>query len=87
MVNCAYPTFLSNARLSPATEKRLIGFQANASSLDQSELDEAEALHLDPIEDWARDMANLHKLHGIKILGGCCGTGCQHLNSLVNACK
>jgi homocysteine S-methyltransferase len=85
MINCAYPTFLKPSELTESASKRLIGFQANASSLDHSQLDEAKELHVDPIEDWTAAMLNLNRNHQIPILGGCCGTSDLHIKSLTIA--
>jgi S-methylmethionine-dependent homocysteine/selenocysteine methylase len=82
MVNCAYPTFLP-----PGTDggcwKRLVGFQANGSSMDQGDLDGSEATRMDPVEDWVDQMARLHRHRGVRILGGCCGTTKRHLRGLI----
>ena len=83
MINCAYPSFLKAQRLAPRILKRLLGFQANASSLDQLELDGNAHLQADSIDDWGHRMAGLHRHYGLKILGGCCGTGPDHLSYLV----
>ena len=83
MVNCAYPSFLKAHRLRPRFLSRLIGFQANASSLDQTDLDENNQLQADDIDDWGSKMIQLHHRYGLKILGGCCGTGPNHLEYLV----
>ena len=84
MVNCAYPTFLC-AEKQPATLfKRLIGYQANASSLDHCDLDGADNLHTEKISEWGDAMLELNKSYGIKILGGCCGTGNDHLQYMIN---
>lgn len=82
MVNCAYPTFLPNGT-DDGCWKRLVGFQANGSSLDQSELDGSEATRMDPVEDWIGQMARLHRHRGVRILGGCCGTTKRHLQGLI----
>ena len=83
MVNCAYPSFL-NVREQPASVfSRLIGYQANASSLDQAELDGAEDLQTDDISSWGDLMIDLNKEFGVKILGGCCGTNTVHLEYIV----
>jgi S-methylmethionine-dependent homocysteine/selenocysteine methylase len=79
MINCAYPSFLQAGRLPRKAAARLIGFQANASSFDHSELDGSELLQADPVDDWGNRMILLNQHHGIKILGGCCGTGPDHL--------
>ena len=84
MVNCSYPSFLNAARQPKALFNRLIGYQANASSLDHAALEGAQQLHADDVEAWGREMLSLNKNHGVKILGGCCGTGKAHLRYLVD---
>ncbi len=86
MVNCAYPSFLKAEREPDAVLSRLIGFQANASSLDHDQLDEADKLQADEVADWGQRMVALNRNFGLSILGGCCGTGVEHLNYLINAC-
>ena len=83
MINCAYPTFLDPEGLDPSSRARVIGFQANASSLDHSELDSACELQVDDVDDWSARMVELNREYGVKILGGCCGTTGQHLSSIV----
>jgi S-methylmethionine-dependent homocysteine/selenocysteine methylase len=84
MINCAYPSFLDAEKQPQSILGRLIGFQANASSLDHAELDGADTLQADEISDWGDRMIALNRKFGIKILGGCCGTGHQHLQYLVD---
>lgn len=84
MVNCAYPSFLSPARQPPELFHRLIGFQANASSLDHCDLDQATHLQADRVSDWGNRMLELNQTYGMKILGGCCGTEPLHLQYLVD---
>ena len=84
MINCAYPSFLQTGRLPRKALARLIGFQANASSFDHSELDGSERLQADAVDDWGNRMIFLNRRHGIKILGGCCGTGPAHLKFLIH---
>ena len=84
MIGCSYPSFL-NAQEQPDTVlSRLIAFKANASSLDHSDLDEAEELHSDDISDWGERMVELNKRFGVKILGGCCGTRLEHLQYIID---
>lgn len=83
MINCAHPSFFEPGRLSPDALARIVGFQANASSLDHAELDGAGALQADDVSDWALRMLELHRLHGLKIIGGCCGTNRAHLEGVV----
>ncbi len=84
MVNCAYPTFLCASQQPATLFKRLIGYQANASSLDHCDLDGADELEAESVSDWGDGMVDLNKNYGIKIMGGCCGTGNEHLRYIVN---
>ena len=63
--------------------RRLGGFQANASSRDPCDLDGADELEVDDVDEWGRQMVRLNREFGVKILGGCCGTGTEHLRALV----
>jgi S-methylmethionine-dependent homocysteine/selenocysteine methylase len=83
MINCSYPSFLNVKRQPETVRSRLIGFQANASSLDHSELDGIECIQADDINDWGMHMIELYRKFGVKILGGCCGTGLEHLKYIV----
>jgi S-methylmethionine-dependent homocysteine/selenocysteine methylase len=84
MINCAYPSFLKAHEQPKSVLGRLIGFQANASSLDHTELDAAETLQADEISDWGNKMIALNRKYGVKILGGCCGTNPKYLQFLVD---
>jgi len=84
MVNCAYPTFLCATKQPAKLFKRLIGYQANASSLDHSDLDGTARLETESVSDWGDEMVKLNRSYGVKILGGCCGTGSGHLRYLVD---
>ena len=85
MVNCAYPSFLCAEKQPPALFNRLIGFQANASSLDHCDLDGADQLEGENVSDWGDEMLALNRSHGVKILGGCCGTSVEHLRYIVGS--
>jgi homocysteine S-methyltransferase len=84
MINCSYPSFINADEQPQSIFSRLIGFLANASSREQSELDGAETLEVDDISDWGNRMIQLHKKYGVKILGGCCGTNAHHLQYIVD---
>lgn len=84
MINCAYPSFLNAHEQPKSVLGRLIGFQANASSLDHTELDGAGTLQADEISDWGNRMIVLNRRYGVKILGGCCGTNREHLQYIVD---
>lgn len=79
MINCAYPSFLNAHKQPGSVLARLVGYQANASSLDHSQLDGAGTLHADDVADWGDLMIALNRKYGIKMLGGCCGTTHEHL--------
>jgi homocysteine S-methyltransferase len=82
MVNCSYPTFLCPERQPRALFSRLLGYQANSSSLSHSELDGATQLKAEDVARWAGEMLHLNREYGVKILGGCCGTDDAHLSAL-----
>ena len=84
LVNCSYPTFLHAGRQPTALFSRLIGYQANASSLDHCELDNADNLETENLAEWGEAMLTLNRTYGVRILGGCCGTGIEHLRYIVN---
>ncbi len=84
MVNCVYPTFICAETQPPTLFKRLIGIQANSSSLDHSQLDGASILHQDDLQHWGDNMLRLNSEFGVKILGGCCGTDDTYLQFLVD---
>jgi S-methylmethionine-dependent homocysteine/selenocysteine methylase len=83
MINCSYPSFLRPEKEPSRVLSRLIGYQANASSLDYNTLDQTDQIEADPLQDWGEHMFALHRRWGLKILGGCCGTGEEHLRYLV----
>ena len=85
MVNCSYPTFLHAEEQPKALFTRLVGFQANSSSLSHSELDGSAELQVEDVSEWATEMLKLHRENGVKIRGGCCGTDDIHLRSLISA--
>ncbi len=85
MVNCSYPTFLNAQKQPLELFTRLLGFQANASDLDHSELNGSARLHAVDIADWGNEMLTLNRNHGIRILGGCCGTDGRHLRYLAKS--
>ena len=84
MVNCAFPAFLCADKQPELLFERLIGCQANASSLDHCQLDGANKLEADELSEWGRLMIELKSEYGIKILGGCCGTNGEHLQYIVD---
>ena len=39
---------------------------------------------MDAIPDWGKQMIELYTKYGVRILGGCCGTGPAHLQYIVD---
>lgn len=85
-VNCTHPSFLTR-NYPVGSLDRLIGIQANGSSKDVTRLDASSATEADPVDDWAKAMLELHETHQVPVLGGCCGTGVEHLQRLANSRK
>jgi S-methylmethionine-dependent homocysteine/selenocysteine methylase len=85
MVNCSYPAFLRAKQQPSELFTRLLGYQGNSSALSHSELDGSAQLEVEDVAEWAEEMLRLNREHGVKILGGCCGTGDAHLLRLVGA--
>lgn len=84
MVNCSYPTFLCADKQPALLFKRLVGYSANASSLDHCELDGAEQLESESVSEWGNSMLEMNGKYGVKILGGCCGTNGEHLKYIAD---
>ena len=83
MINCAYPSFLCAAGQPASVFDRLVGYLANASSLDHCDLDGADELKSESVAEWGDLMLDLNRTYGVTILGGCCGTNKEHLEYLV----
>ncbi len=84
MVNCAYPGFLRADDQPAELFDRLVGYQANASALDHCDLDGSDRLQAGDLQEWGQLMLDMNRRHGVKILGGCCGTSDEHLEYLVS---
>jgi homocysteine S-methyltransferase len=56
MVNCSHPTFLHPEEMDAAALRRLIGFDANASSMDHQELEGSTATRQDSREHWVEEI-------------------------------
>ena len=88
-VNCVHPAVLDKAlNRSPAwVAERILGLRANTSTLRPEELDVAEELITEEPTVLAAEMRRVQRRHGLKILGGCCGTGADHIDQIALACK
>lgn len=83
-INCAHPSFLLPETQNKTLFKRLISFNANSSSLDHCDLENADCLQVDNIQEWGDLMLELNQKWGVKMLGGCCGAGPEHIQYLVD---
>lgn len=88
MVNCVHPSHVRKV-LEKALEKgerwveRFGGIRGNASAKSHEELDESVDLDEGVPEEWAKETMEIRKLvPGLKVLGGCCGTGVKHCEEL-----
>ncbi len=87
MANCIHPANFARAmgrdeNAPLRVSGRLVGLQANASTLDPDELDGRDELDADDPVRWAGAMAALRDGYGVKILGGCCGTDERYIGRL-----
>jgi len=86
-VNCVHPTVLHTAldtesRLPNWPVGRLIGLQANTSTLSPEELDGCDVLQTEAPEAFVEAMLAVARAHDLRILGGCCGTAPEHIDLL-----
>ena len=51
--------------------------------MDHQDLEGSAVTRQDSREDWVAEMLKLNQHHGVKILGGCCGTDDSYLRGLV----
>lgn len=83
MVNCAHPTHFTDVLRGPGPWHRVRGIRANASCMSHEELDEAEELDRGDEADLARGYQELcEALPQLAVIGGCCGTDLQHLETI-----
>jgi homocysteine S-methyltransferase len=87
LVNCVHSSTLESALHTPAGRRaldsgRLLGLQANTSSMSPEELDGAQALAGEDPAVFASGMCALRRQFGLQVLGGCCGTDGGHIAAL-----
>jgi homocysteine S-methyltransferase len=84
-VNCVHPTVLQQALdLNPAIAGRIIGFNGNTSARSVEELDGLEELDVEAPESFAMANKTLQLAHGIRVIGGCCGTNPAHIRAIAD---
>jgi homocysteine S-methyltransferase len=87
LVNCVHSSTLDSALRAPAGRRaldsgRLLGLQANTSSMSPEELDGAQELASEDPSVFASGMCALRTEFGLHVLGGCCGTDGGHIAAL-----
>jgi homocysteine S-methyltransferase len=86
-INCVHSaTVLEALRGLPAdTRRRLLMFQANTSRLRPDELDGRADLDTEDPEAFAAGVVAVASRSSIRIVGGCCGSGRDHIEALARA--
>jgi len=87
LVNCVHSSTLASALHAPPGRRaidsgRLLGLQANTSSMSPEELDGAQDLAGEDPVVFASGMCALRTEFGLHVLGGCCGTDGGHIAAL-----
>jgi homocysteine S-methyltransferase len=86
MVNCAHPDHFRD-ELTGDWLGRVGGIRANASRKSHAELDVATELDDGDAADLAESYRGLQVLlPNLRVVGGCCGTGIQHVSAIGHAC-
>ncbi len=86
-INCVH-AFASEAALGTVAKndagviRRLIAFQANTADLEVEELDGNADLITEPADVFAENVGRLRDRFGLRVVGGCCGTGGDHIQAL-----
>ncbi len=82
-VNCVHPTVLRQAlSLNPGLEGRIVSFCGNTSDLEAAELDGMAELQTEDPDKFARANRDLIGACDIRIVGGCCGSGPEHIRQI-----
>ncbi len=83
LLNCVHPRVADAAlAASPRAAGRFVGLLANTSPRDPDELDGLEELETAEPEPFARELVDVGARRGLHLLGGCCGTGDEHIAAL-----
>lgn len=83
LLNCVHPRVADAAlATSPPAGGRVLGLLANTSARDPDELDGLAELETAEPEPFARELVAVGRRRGLGLLGGCCGTGEEHIAAL-----
>jgi homocysteine S-methyltransferase len=83
-VNCVHPTVLGRALAVAGTDaaRRVVYYQANASALSPEELVRLTDLDAERPDALAAAIDDVRTRFGIRAIGGCCGTGTEHIEAM-----
>jgi len=86
-LNCVHPSIAGRGLRAlrehrPDLASRVIGLRGNTSSKPARELDNAAKLQTQDPETFALEMRKLNSEFDVRILGGCCGTGPEHIDKI-----
>ncbi|WP_197509501.1 homocysteine S-methyltransferase family protein [Bordetella bronchialis] len=90
MIGCVHPTrvgAMAAAAGAAGLPARVAGLKANASALPPEDLDKLDHLDEGDARVFAAQMAALRRDHGLRVLGGCCGTSHLHIAALAEILK
>jgi homocysteine S-methyltransferase len=84
LLNCVHPTVFERALDAnpPTLATRVVGLKANTSALRPEDLDGSAELVTEPADVLADHMARVQRRFGLTIVGGCCGTGTEHVRAI-----
>lgn len=85
-VNCVHPATLlaglSRIECSDTLKERFIGIQGNTSTKDPRAFDSLSVLETETPATFAEAAVDLAERFKLKIIGGCCGTGPEHIAAI-----
>ena len=85
-VNCCHPLHFDLA-FGEYTKSKISFFKGNSSTLSHAELEKSDSIDNGNPEEWAEQEKNLVDKWDLKIIGGCCGTGAEHIDHLRKKCS
>jgi homocysteine S-methyltransferase len=81
-LSCVHTGVAARALAALPGSSRVRELKANGSPLPTAELVRLDHLASDPPEVFADRMWQLHERFGLQVIGGCCGTGADHIAAL-----
>lgn len=87
-VNCVHPAILERALVASAESvaARIVGFKGNTADKPPEELDGSAALITEDPVTFGADVARVTRSFDLTIIGGCCGTGTEHIAQIAAQC-